>query len=86
MLRLEPNAVRQWVEGMREAERVAWRLEAERLRRLSVFESVQEYCRLQDQARRQGIRDGGEAWHRKAALEYRRLLEVFRKAAERSSG
>ena len=83
---LDAVAVRQWVQGMRNAEQVAWQLEAKRLRSLSVFESVQEYCRLQDQAGRQETRDGGEIWHRRAAADYGRLLEVFRRAAERSSG
>jgi hypothetical protein len=83
---LDAVAVRQWVQGMRDAEQVAWRLEAKRLRSLSVFESVLEYCHLRDHASRQGTRDGGETWHRRAAADYGRLLEVFRKAAERSSG
>jgi hypothetical protein len=82
---LDPIAVRQWVRGLRDAEGVAWRLEADRLRGLSVFESVQEYCSLQEQARRHERHSGEETWHKRAASEYGRLLEAFREAARRAA-
>ena len=85
MQKLDPAATRAWLEGMREAEKAIWQLETERLRGLTVQESVREYCQLQEFARLMVGRRDPEVWHREAAEEYQKLLEVFRKAAERAA-
>lgn len=85
MQKLNPGATRAWLEGMREAEKAIWKLETERLRGLSIQESVREYCELQEFARLVVGRRDLEVGHREAVEEYQKILDVFRKAAKRAA-
>jgi hypothetical protein len=86
MKRLERGAVLAWINGLKEADTVIRKEEIRRLRALTPAETVREYNGLKTYADWQDSRsEDPERWHRQAAEEYVHVVEVFARAAGKTT-
>ena len=86
MKRLERGEVLAWINGLKEADTVIREEEIKRLCALTPAETVREYNGLKTFADWQDSRsEDPERWHRQAAEEYVHVVEIYARAAGKTT-